>query len=55
MVPEITSFHEMHNQIEVILILEGVEHVDDEPVSEYGQKLSLVEYAINTSLRNNSE
>ena len=55
MIPQITSFHEMHEQVEVVFVLEGVEHVDDEPMPQNGEKLSFIEYAVYTSLGDDSE
>ena len=45
----------MHDEVEVILILEGVEHIDDEFMAEEGEELSLVEDRLYTAFCDYSE
>ena len=55
MISEISSFHEMHNEKETVFILEGIKHIDYKSVPEEWEELSLVEYAIDTSLGDDTE
>ena len=41
-VAEVASWHKIHDQIEGVSILEGLAHVDDKPVLEPSEELSLV-------------
>ncbi len=41
-VPEVSSFHEVHDEVEVLSVLEGVDHVDDERTPEVVEQLSLI-------------
>lgn len=42
MVPEITPWHQVHNQVERISILEGLSHINNELVFEDSKQFSLV-------------
>lgn len=42
MVPEISSAHVVHDEVEVVPILEGVEHINEEGVFELAEKLAFV-------------
>lgn len=49
-VPQISSFHEIHDDVQVVVVLEGIHHVDDELVPESCQELSFVEDRVDTPL-----
>ena len=54
MVSQITSLHEIHNDVEVLLILESVEHIDNKPMSEGRQELPLINDRLDTPLAHHS-
>ena len=54
MITQVSSFHEVHDDVKVLLVLEGVEHVDYKPMSESSQELSFIENGINASLGDDS-
>ena len=43
MVSEVASIEVVHDEVEVLPILEGVDHVDQEGVTKFCQKFPLVE------------
>jgi hypothetical protein len=48
-VPEVSSGEQVHNQIQIIPVLESVLHIDQEVGLELAQYFPLVEYGINAS------
>lgn len=41
-IPEVTSRHQIHDQVQVVPILERVDHVHKEGMPELGQQVTLV-------------
>ena len=50
MVAEVASTQVVHDQVQVLAVLERVVHVDDEDVVQLNQNLPLVDYAAHASL-----
>ncbi len=50
MVTEISTCQQVHDQVQVLAILERVVHIDDERVLELRQDLSLVHHRLNAAL-----
>ena len=42
-IPEVASNEKVHNQVQVLSILKGICHVDDERVFQLREQLSLIE------------
>ncbi len=53
MVPQISSVLIVHNQVQILAVLESIGHVDDERVVQLGQKVHLVENRRDRLLANN--
>ena len=49
-VPEVASGHQIHEQIQILPILEGLPHVDDELVLDFGQKFPLIGHRVHALL-----
>ncbi len=50
-VPEVTSWQEVHHQVQIFTILESIVHVDDEWIVELSQDLSLIHHWFDASFR----
>ena len=48
MVSEVTSFHEIEDEVELVSVLEGIVHVDDEGGVEVTQEDSFVHNTLDT-------
>jgi len=55
MVPQITSFHQVEDQVESISILKGEMHVDNKGGGELGEQHSLVHDTLDTFLCHHAE
>jgi hypothetical protein len=53
-VPEITACQQVHDQVQVLSVLEGVVHVDQKRTVEKSQDLSLVHHGLYTALGQDS-
>ena len=49
-IPQITTHEQIHNEVEIFPILEGVGHIDNKRVFESGEELSLVEDGVDAFL-----
>ncbi len=55
-IPEVATIQEVHDQINVLSVLEGIPHVDDEPdikglrVVELGEDVALIHHALHRAL-----
>jgi len=54
MIAEISSFHQVHQQIEALIILKSIQHIYNKLVSKSWEKLSFVENRVSTTLRYDS-
>ena len=54
MIPEVTTWEVVHDKVEVLTVLEGVVHVDNEGVLELCQDLSLIDHRLHTTLCDDS-
>jgi hypothetical protein len=54
MVAQIPTREHVHHEIEILPILEGIVHIDDERVVELGENLPLVHDRLNTALCDNA-
>jgi hypothetical protein len=53
-VPQISSIEQVHHQVQILSILEGIVHVHDEGVVQLRQNLPFIHDRLYTSLRYNS-
>ena len=49
MVAEIATREEVHDEVQILLVLEGVAHIDQEGVFELREELALVHDGVDTS------
>jgi hypothetical protein len=49
-ISEVSAFHEVHEDVEVVVVLEGVEHVHNELMPQRGEELAFVEDGVDTAL-----
>lgn len=55
MVPQVSALHDVHEDVEVVLVLEGVHHVDNKLMPQRGEELALVEDRIDAALCDDSK
>jgi hypothetical protein len=53
-VPQITPVQKVHDQVQVLSILEGIVHVDNERIVKLRQDLALIHDRLDATLRYNS-
>ena len=53
-VPEVTAFHKVDDEVEVLPVLEGVVHVDDEVVADLLEEEAFVHYAVSAALEDDA-